>query len=73
VRVAFAGDIAACSDEELLDRSRRVLLRVFGLADAPIFFRCNRGSRPVRDSVDLECRVRLRALDRMMPTLRWRG
>ena len=73
VRVAFAGDIATCSDEELLDRSRRVLLRVFGLTDAPIFFRCNRSSRPIRDSVDLECRVRLRALDRMMPNLRWRG
>ena len=73
VRVAFAGDIATCSDEELLERSRLALQQMTRLEDAPIFFRCHRATRPVRDSVDLECRVRLRALDRMLPNLRWRG
>ena len=73
VRIAFAGDIATRSDEALLEHSRLALQQMTRLEDAPIFFRCHRGSRPVRDSVDLECRVRLRALDRMLPNLRWRG
>ena len=73
VRVAFAGATASLDDETLLAHSRLALQQMTRLEDAPIFFRCHRGSRPVRDSVDLECRVRLRALDRMLPNLRWRG
>ncbi len=73
VRIAFAGATAALDDGALLAHSQRALRSLTGLEDAPIFFRCHRGSRPVRDSVDLECRVRLRALDRMLPNLRWRG
>lgn len=73
VRVAFAGATAGLDDEALLERSRLALRRTTGLEESPIFFRCHRGSRVVRDAVDLECRVRVRALGRMLPNLRWNG
>ena len=73
VRIAFAGTTAGLDDEALLERCRLALQRMTGLEESPIFFRCHRATRPVRDSVDLECRVRLRALDRMLPNLHWRG
>jgi protoporphyrinogen oxidase len=73
VRIAFAGTTAGLDDEALLERCRLALQRMTKLEESPIFFRCHRATRPVRDSVDLECRVRLRALDRMLPNLHWRG
>ncbi len=73
IRVAFGGTAAAIDDEVLLDQTRRALHRMTGLEDQPIFFRCHRGTRLVRNTVDLECRVRVRALDRMLTKLRWHG
>lgn len=69
VRVELEGPRAAGADEDAVAAARELLAAATGLAIDPVFVRVHRRTELVHDGALTECRVRLHAIEGLLPGL----